>query len=83
MLALQSALICNASGGISVCQPWTRVNGLGGETPPWGEKCTPLLCVSANLVSWTLHSAATERRSYPTFWGQKHPLLGLTAIDLR
>jgi hypothetical protein len=35
------------------------------------------------LVSWTPHSAATERRSYPPFWGQKHPLLGLTVIDLR
>jgi hypothetical protein len=42
-----------------------------------------LLCVSADLASWTQHSAATERRSYPPLWGQKHPLLGLTVIDLR
>jgi hypothetical protein len=56
---------------------------LGGETPPWGEKSTPSLRVSANLVSWTQHSAATEGRSYPPFWGQKHPLLGLTVIDPR
>jgi hypothetical protein len=42
-----------------------------------------LLRVSANLVSWTQHSAATEHWSYPSMWGQKHPLLGLTVIDLR
>src|SRR5271170_3469999 len=38
VLTSQSSLICNASGGISLCRLCARVNLFGDEMPLWGEK---------------------------------------------
>jgi hypothetical protein len=38
VLALQSSLICNESGGISLCRLSAQVNRFGDEMTPWGEK---------------------------------------------
>jgi hypothetical protein len=38
VLALQSSLICNESGVISLCRLRGGVNRFGDEMTPWGEK---------------------------------------------
>jgi hypothetical protein len=47
--------------GISVCQPWARVNRFGDEMPTWGEKTT----LARQVAPAGRALPAAERNSFP------------------
>src|SRR6266481_1505801 len=65
VLISQNALSRNASGAISLWWARGRVNGLGGETPTWGEKSTPYAYCECQVAipDATLNRVWRQRRS--------------------
>ena len=88
VLALQSSLICNESGGISLCRLSAQVNRFGDEMTPRGEKTNHVRVARSWTVARPRLSRASPRLSaarFPffPFRGRKTTPLGLTRSDLR
>jgi hypothetical protein len=60
VLACPSALIGNASGGISLCRLCARVNRFGDELTPWGEKTNHMRSARRCAVPGSPLSAAAR-----------------------